>query len=165
MSAIKALCCPGGHALARSIAQRTRKAAKGRGLSAGALLRAFGATQRLDSWISRDVEYSASCLRSQKDISNRPSRFLCCSNRKCYCLNRPEYKLARPGILTNGKIPKPRQCVSACSVVPGIQLSRGCVVTKVRSRAPAFRPRPLRPYVSAALCSERERGRRDNTAP
>ena len=28
VSAIKAVCCPGGHALARSIAQRTHKAAK-----------------------------------------------------------------------------------------------------------------------------------------
>ena len=28
VSAINELCCPGGHALARSIAQRTRKAAK-----------------------------------------------------------------------------------------------------------------------------------------
>ena len=48
---------------------------------------------------------------------------------------------------------------------PGIQLSRRCVVTKARSRAPALRPRLLRPYVSAALCSERKRGRRDNTPP
>ena len=47
----------------------------------------------------------------------------------------------------------------------GIQLSRRCVVTKARSRAPALRPRPLRPYVSAALCSERKCGRRDNTPP
>ena len=46
-----------------------------------------------------------------------------------------------------------------------IQLSRRCVITKARSRAPALRPRPLRPYVSAALCYERERGRRGNAPP
>ncbi len=46
-----------------------------------------------------------------------------------------------------------------------IQPRRSCIVTKTRSRAPALMPRPLRHYVSAALCSERERGRRGNTAP
>ena len=49
-----------------------------------------------------------------------------------YTVWKPE---ARPGDLTNGKFFRPRQCVSGCSVVFGIQLSRGCVVMKARSGA------------------------------
>ena len=45
------------------------------------------------------------------------------------------------------------------------QTYRNSAAPKARSGAPAFRPRPLRPYVAAALHSERKRGRRGSTVP